>query len=222
MGGAATEPLSTPAGVPGRAAAARRGARPVADRQRAGPGRGWLGVRRGPPGRPRRRRRRAAGRAGAALLPRPPGGLAHPGHAWPHRPGQRRRADRPDPCGRAGVVVAPAHLAAAVAAGRSLPGRLGAVGDRQGPHPPGAAAGRSRLYLGAHWLTDVLGALTLGAAWLFVLLTATRTVHALHTAPSDDHPTPPHRQPPRQREIPAEDPAAVEPARPVRRNREAR
>jgi membrane-associated phospholipid phosphatase len=78
--------------------------------------------------------------------------------------------------------------------------------------------GLSRLYLGAHWLTDVLGALTLGAAWLFVLLTATRTVHALHTAPSDDHPAPPHRQPRRQREIPAEDAASVEPVQPVRRN----
>src|SRR6266540_3590492 len=47
-------------------------------------------------------------------------------------------------------------------------------------------AGLSRLYLGAHWLTDVLGALTLGAAWLFVLLTATRTTEALrsqHAAP---------------------------------------
>ena len=82
--------------------------------------------------------------------------------------------------------------------------------------------GLSRLYLGAHWLTDVLGALTLGAAWLFVLLAATRTVDALHAAPSAEHPTPAHRQPPRQREIPAEDAAPVEPARPVRRNREAR
>ncbi len=78
--------------------------------------------------------------------------------------------------------------------------------------------GLSRLYLGAHWLTDVLGALALGAAWLFILLTATRTVDALRAAPGDDHPAPPHRQPPRQREIPAEDAASVEPARPARRN----
>jgi len=78
--------------------------------------------------------------------------------------------------------------------------------------------GLSRLYLGAHWLTDVLGALALGAAWLFVLLTATRTVDALRAASSDDHPAPPHRQPPRQREISAEDAASVEPARPARRN----
>jgi undecaprenyl-diphosphatase len=45
--------------------------------------------------------------------------------------------------------------------------------------------GVSRLYLGASWLTDVLGALTLGAAWLFVLLTASRTMSALHRQPAD-------------------------------------
>jgi membrane protein DedA with SNARE-associated domain/membrane-associated phospholipid phosphatase len=74
--------------------------------------------------------------------------------------------------------------------------------------------GLSRLYLGAHWLTDVLGALTLGAAWLFVLLTATRTVDALRAAPSDAQPAPPDR-PPTQPERPADDAASVEPARPV-------
>jgi len=82
--------------------------------------------------------------------------------------------------------------------------------------------GLSRLYLGAHWLTDVLGALALGAAWLFVLLTATRTVHALHAARSDTQPTPPGRPPPREPEIPAEGAASVEPARPVRHQRGAR
>ena len=51
--------------------------------------------------------------------------------------------------------------------------------------------GLSRLYLGAHWLTDVLGALALGAAWLFTLLAAARTVSALRAASSDDHPAPP-------------------------------
>jgi len=63
--------------------------------------------------------------------------------------------------------------------------------------------GLSRLYLGAHWLTDVLGALTLGAAWLFVLLTAARTIGALHgetAAPPGSRPTqapppPPGRTP---------------------------
>jgi membrane protein DedA with SNARE-associated domain/membrane-associated phospholipid phosphatase len=85
--------------------------------------------------------------------------------------------------------------------------------------------GLSRLYLGAHWLTDVLGALTLGAAWLFALLTATRTVHALHAAPSDTQPTATDRPRalPRDRELPAEEDAAlVERPRPVRRNKEDR
>jgi undecaprenyl-diphosphatase len=40
--------------------------------------------------------------------------------------------------------------------------------------------GLSQLYLGANWLTDVLGALALGAAWLFVLLTLVRALRAIH------------------------------------------
>jgi membrane-associated phospholipid phosphatase len=39
----------------------------------------------------------------------------------------------------------------------------------------------SQLYLGAQWLTDVLGALALGAAWLFAVLAAARTLRALRT-----------------------------------------
>jgi membrane-associated phospholipid phosphatase len=45
--------------------------------------------------------------------------------------------------------------------------------------------GLAELYLGAHWLTDVLGALALGAAWVFVLVTASRTVSALHSRTAD-------------------------------------
>jgi membrane protein DedA with SNARE-associated domain/membrane-associated phospholipid phosphatase len=48
--------------------------------------------------------------------------------------------------------------------------------------------GLSRLYLGAHWLTDVLAGLALGAAWLFALLTLARTVTGRHHA--DPHPPP--------------------------------
>jgi undecaprenyl-diphosphatase len=40
----------------------------------------------------------------------------------------------------------------------------------------------SRLYLGAHWLTDALGGLALGAAWLFALLGSVHTIHQLRTA----------------------------------------
>jgi undecaprenyl-diphosphatase len=52
--------------------------------------------------------------------------------------------------------------------------------------------GLSRIYLGGHWLTDVLGGFTLGAAWLFALLTITRTIEGLYTDPAAT--TPPGRR----------------------------
>jgi undecaprenyl-diphosphatase len=39
--------------------------------------------------------------------------------------------------------------------------------------------GLSRLYLGAHWLTDVLGGWALGALWMFVVIGTVRTVDGL-------------------------------------------
>ena len=64
--------------------------------------------------------------------------------------------------------------------------------------------GLSRLYLGASWLTDVLGGLTLGAAWLFALLTATRAMSALHR----DSATPPRHDSRPRRAGPPRQPAA--------------
>jgi membrane protein DedA with SNARE-associated domain/membrane-associated phospholipid phosphatase len=43
-----------------------------------------------------------------------------------------------------------------------------------------ALIGLSRMFLGGHWLTDVLGGFALGGTWLFALLTLTRTITELH------------------------------------------
>jgi membrane protein DedA with SNARE-associated domain/membrane-associated phospholipid phosphatase len=80
--------------------------------------------------------------------------------------------------------------------------------------------GLSQLYLGAHWLTDVLGGLALGAAWMFVLLTVSRTMSALHSRPPDSR-SPPPGGPPTQSAGP-EAPAPATPRDPLRRTRKGR
>ena len=57
-----------------------------------------------------------------------------------------------------------------------------------------ALIGLSRMYLGGHWLTDVLGGFALGGTWLFALLTLTRTITELRRIHAPNGPDrPPNR-----------------------------
>jgi membrane-associated phospholipid phosphatase len=51
------------------------------------------------------------------------------------------------------------------------------------------AIGASRMLLGAHWLTDVVGGYVLGVLWLAVCVAVTRPHRVLRSAASDDPPT---------------------------------
>jgi len=77
-----------------------------------------------------------------------------------------------------GAAFPSGHATAAVAlyAALALILSMGASYERRALVWSGAAlvvlvVGASRVYLGAHWLTDVLGGYALGAAWVAVLVT---------------------------------------------------
>jgi undecaprenyl-diphosphatase len=47
------------------------------------------------------------------------------------------------------------------------------------------AVGASRVYLGYHWVSDVLGSWTLGVLWLSAVVTAERVLTARHAVSPD-------------------------------------
>jgi membrane protein DedA with SNARE-associated domain/membrane-associated phospholipid phosphatase len=96
-----------------------------------------------------------------------------------------------------------AHSAQAVATYGALAYLAGRAAPRWGQRVAAWTAatlivllvGFSRLYLGVHWLSDVLGGFALGAGWLAVVITASATYRRLRT----QRPPPPGSLPPRRR-----------------------
>jgi undecaprenyl-diphosphatase len=92
------------------------------------------------------------------------------------------------PSGHATQAVAVWGMLAALAAA-SVPAWRTKVLLWTGAFVIAGLVGVSRIYLGAHWLTDVLGGWAGGALWLVVLLTTVRTVASLRTGrPADRMP----------------------------------
>ncbi|HSO54943.1 MAG TPA: phosphatase PAP2 family protein, partial [Actinomycetes bacterium] len=100
-----------------------------------------------------------------------------------------------------------AHSAQAVATYGALAYLAGRAAPRWGQRVAAwtAAAliallvGFSRLYLGVHWLSDVLGGYALGAGWLAIVITATATYQRLRS----------QAPPPKERQQPDDQPKAT-------------
>jgi undecaprenyl-diphosphatase len=112
----------------------------------------------------------------ATNRPRPPGALAV-GHF----------AGSAFPSGHATQAAAVWGMLAAIAAA-SFGGWRPKVASWVAAVVVVAAVGTSRVYLGAHWPTDVLAGWALGAIWLFAVLSAARAIDAARHLPAGDQP----------------------------------